>query len=756
MSDTAFAQVTYPVGTLVNNIAMGNIGLPDIQRPFVWPNTKIRDLFDSMYRGYPVGYLLFWANGLIAGHKTIGSDAKQLSPGLVIVDGQQRLTSLYAVVKGVPVVRSNYKNERIRIAFNPIEEIFEVTGAAIERDRSFIPDISRLWSDETDLFQVVEDYLCGLRTIREISDDEVRRIRASIVKLQGLLGFPFTALQLSADTSEEAVAQVFVRINSQGKTLNQADFILTLMSVFWDEGRTMLENFCRQARVPSTGGASPYNHFITPSPDQMLRVGVGLAFKRARLQHVYSILRGKDLETGQFSDDRREDQFNRLKDAQSKALNLQHWHDFMLCLRQAGYRRGRMISSQTALLYTYVLYLIGRTEFSISEHTLRQIIGQWFFMSAVTGRYTGSPESRMESDLGLLRDVSTSEEFITRLRQTCNVSLTNDFWEVTLPNDLATSSARSPSLFAYEAALVLLDAPVLFSNTKVAEMLDPALPKGSKNIEKHHLFPRGHLAELGITETRDVNQIANYAYVEWIDNIQISDQAPAEYVPPLKERLKNDKRFSEGELARMYRYHALPDGWESLDYRTFLGLRRELMAQIVREAYERLTSRTGVVDRPGDVDLDQLIGGGESDLVEFKSTLRMNLHTGQPDDRMKLAVLRTLAGFLNKDGGTLIVGVADDGTPVGLAADGFNNEDRMSLHLADIVKHSMGANVWGSMHANFDDFEGHRVLVVRCEKSRSPVYVQDGKAQRFYVRTLTATTELPVGQVYDYIKRRFG
>ena len=752
MSETGFTNVQLPLSALVSNIDLGTIALPDIQRPFVWRDVKVRDLFDSMYRGYPVGYLLFWATGQSAGHRTIGSDEKQLSPNLVIVDGQQRLTSLYAVIKGVPVIRDNFKKESINIAFNPIEETFEVASAATQRDRSFIPNISKLWSHS--LFRVAAEYLDGLRQVREVSDEDEESIQEAIAKLRGLTGYPFTALQLSADIDEEAIAEVFVRINSQGKPLSQADFVLTLMSVFWDDGRSALESFCRRSRTPAANGRSPYNYFITPSPDQMLRVGVGLAFKRARLQHVYSILRGKDLETGQFSDDRRKDQFKHLEDAQSKVLNLQHWHDFMLCLRQAGYRRGRMISSQTALLYTYVLYLIGRTEFSIPEHALREVIAQWFFMSAVTGRYTGSPESRMESDLSLLRDVSTSEEFITRLSQACNVSLTNDFWEVTLPNDLATSSARSPSLFAYEAALVLLDAPVLFSKTRVAQRLDPALQSGHRTIERHHLFPRGHLATVGITETRDVNQIANYAYVEWTDNIQISDQAPAEYLPPLKERLK--KRFSEGDLARMYRYHALPEGWESLDYRTFLGRRRELMAQIVREAYERLTSKTDVGCGSNEVDLESLIGGGESGLVEFKSTLRVNLHTGQPDDRMKLAVLRTLAGFLNKDGGTLIVGVADDGTPVGMDADGFPDEDHMSLHLANIVNHSMGASVWGSMHANFDDFEDGRILVVRCEKSRSPVYVKDGKTQRFYVRTLTSTTELSVEHALAYIKQRFG
>ena len=130
MSEPIFKQVNFGLGFLVNSIELGKIGLPDIQRPFVWPNVKIRDLFDSMYKGYPVGYLLFWENGHIPGHRTIGSDNAQLTPDLVIVDGQQRLTSLFAVVKGKSVVRANYRSEHIRIAFNPLEEKFEVASAA--------------------------------------------------------------------------------------------------------------------------------------------------------------------------------------------------------------------------------------------------------------------------------------------------------------------------------------------------------------------------------------------------------------------------------------------------------------------------------------------------------------------------------------------------------------------------------------------------------------------------------------------------
>src|ERR1700720_2450291 len=127
---TCFKRVDYDLAGLLHYLDIGDIGLPDIQRPFVWSNAKVRDLFDSMYRGYPVGYLLFWQNALTEDSKTIGEENKQKPPRLLIVDGQQRLTSLYAVVRGVPVLRENYTREPIQIAFNPLDEKFAVADAA--------------------------------------------------------------------------------------------------------------------------------------------------------------------------------------------------------------------------------------------------------------------------------------------------------------------------------------------------------------------------------------------------------------------------------------------------------------------------------------------------------------------------------------------------------------------------------------------------------------------------------------------------
>jgi hypothetical protein len=748
MSFTVFNQVNYTVNTLIGNIDMGILGLPDIQRPFVWKNAKVRDLFDSMYRGYPIGYLLFWRNAATDDASVIGTDHKQKNPSLLIVDGQQRLTSLFSVLKGIEIIREDYTKEKLRIAFDPLHEKFEVTDAAIIRDKLFVPDISILWEEDCDLFEFVESYLKSLKDTREISVDEESKIKKSITKLFSLQNFPLTALELERDISEEKVAEVFVRINSKGTPLNQADFILTLMSVFWDDGRADLEEFCKDAKNPSSGKPSPFNYYIKPSPDQLLRVCVGLAFKRARLQYIYSILRGKDLETEQYSDERREQQFELLKIAQSKVLNLTYWHDFFKCIRMAGFMSGKLISSQANLLYTYVLYLMGRTEYQIETHKLRRAIAQWFFMASLTGRYTGSAETAMESDLARFRNVKKGEEFLEILQRICDLELTDDYWSITLPNALATSSSRSPSLFAYNASLVLLNANALFSELKVSELLDPATVGHKASVERHHLFPRGYLKSINITDNREINQIANYTYVEYGDNIKISDQSPEVYLPKIE---RQDKKI----INKMYRWHALPENWEMMNYSQFLEKRRELMAQVIRDGYQKLKLEKTKIDIEEHLTLEDMINNGETHQMEFKATLRTNLHTNQKDSRMEFSVLRTIAGFLNTNGGVLTIGVFDDGSPVGLKIDGFENEDKMALHLVNLIKTKIGITNMSFVHIHFEDFENHRIMLVECSRAFKPVYLKDGDKEHFFIRTGPSTTELSTKDAVEYIKERF-
>jgi hypothetical protein len=602
MTDTLFRAVPFTVRQLVDNIKRGDIALPDIQRPFVWQNRKVRELFDSMVKGFPVGYLLFWATGADNGVRPIGTDTKDEKVARwLIVDGQQRLTSLYSVLTGTSVVREDYSESRIRIAFRPQDCTFEVADAAIDLDPEFLADITPLFDDYK---ATVRGYLRRLEEARgDLTEAERDRLDDQFDRVRDVGSYPFQVIELDAAMDEEQVADVFVRINSEGVPLNQADFILTLMSVFRDKARRQLEDFARAAKVPTISKASPFNWYLQPQPDQLLRVAISLAFRRAVLKQAYSILRGKSLETGEFSAERREEQFDRLQAAQDHVLNLVHWHEFLQCIERAGFRSAKMVSGSNSVLYTYALWLIGRTDYGVPLDKLREVIARWFFMAHTTARYSGSFETRFEADMGRLSDLEAGDAagFINILDRMINDRLTADYWSINLPNELATSASKSPALMAYLAALNVLDADVLLSTTKVRSRLEPAISL-KKGIERHHLFPKAYLRRIGIKDQKKINQIANYAMVEWSDNIRISDQSPLEYWGSQI----SDKGFDPGRLNAQKELHALPDCWESMEYDEFLAQRRRLMASVVQRAFDLLRSQTYSPPATGDSEAEEV------------------------------------------------------------------------------------------------------------------------------------------------------
>jgi hypothetical protein len=582
---TLFKRVEYDLDGLLHFIDLGDIALPDIQRPFVWSNPKVRDLFDSMYRGFPVGYFLFWENSSEGGTKQIGVGTKQYhQASRLVVDGQQRLTSLYAVFRGQKVLDSNYNDRHVEIAFRPRDGKFEVTDAAIRKDAEWIPSISELWASNKSSYTLVKDFLKQVKTKIVLTEVEEEAVAHNLDRLFDLRKYPFTALEIASSVDEEQVADIFVRINSKGVPLNQADFILTLLSVFWEQGRRELETFCHSARTKATidGKGSPFNHLIDPDPDQLLRVSIAFGFGRGRLQSVYQILRGKEADTGEFSAAKRDAQFDILKKAQAEVLNLTNWHQFLSAIIGAGFRSAEMISSNNALLFAYAFYLLGRKRYLVPEHVLQKLIGRWFFATSLTGRYTSSPETVMDADLARFRSVSNADEFCAILNGIMASSLTNDYWQITLPSNLDSSSARNPELFCYIASQNLRGSRVLFSHKSIRDLIDPSLQTKKKPLERHHLFPRAYLESNGIDDRRHINQMANYALLEWPDNIDISDKAPSIYLPKVLAR------FDEQTGAKMLADHALPEGWDNMSYNDFLEARRVLMAEVIRQGFSAL------------------------------------------------------------------------------------------------------------------------------------------------------------------------
>ena len=203
-------------------------------------------------------------------------------------------------------------------------------------------------------------------------------------------------------------------------------------------------------------------------------------------------------------------------------------------------------------------------------------------MTAVTGYYTGSPETDMEADLADLRGVKTADEFMTLLGRKIAAVFTGDYFDITLPNNLANSAPRNPSWFGYCAALNILDAKVLFSTLHTRELFSPTSDGTKTALERHHLFPKAYLARIGISDDRDRNQTANFAFIEWSDNIEILDTSPADYMTGQLVKIPAEEKET------VYANHALPNGWEHMEYSEFLIKRRLLMAKVIKRGFERL------------------------------------------------------------------------------------------------------------------------------------------------------------------------
>lgn len=586
-----FESTSPRLGQLLADIERGKLALPELQRPFVWQKAAVRDLLDSMYRGFPVGYLMLW-NTSDVDHRTIGDGPRPYLPTEFIIDGQQRLTSLYAVMTGGTVTFKDFSRGRIKIAFRPRDAQFAVSDATMERDPEYLDDITRLWTEEN--WEVVNQFVDRLRTSKPDALDNGQEgpLRNAIGRLTALRDYPFDAVRIKSDVGEELVAEIFLRVNSGGTQLTQADFILTMLSVYREGDRRRLEEFAYLAGiVPADGGdASPYNHLVKPAADQLLRVAVLIAFRRGRLQSVLALLKGASLDGDNALDEvDRTAQFDALSEAIDQVLDLTSWHEYLKTLIAAGFRRSTEISSANNVMLVYALYLIGRGTYGLSHSDLRTTIARFFFMSSLTGRYTGSFETRITQDVQAFTQASTGEEYLARMRTAVDTALTADYWSIRLPEDLATSSSRGPTLYAYAASLCLLNARVppfvsadVANEQKaaipIAQLFDPALRPKKAAVERHHLFPRAYLEKQGITGVNRINQIANLCYVEWPENLDISATAPAEYWPRYAAQFTDADRF----------HHALPDGWDTMGYEPFLEARRRGIAKVIEAGFKSI------------------------------------------------------------------------------------------------------------------------------------------------------------------------
>ena len=586
-----FSNTTLTVNQLIEKIDTGELGLPELQRPFIWKDSKVRDLFDSLMRGYPIGYLMLWECPSLEKKKSIGVDLHSYdSPKEVIIDGQQRLTSIYAVMKGKKVINSKFDEKSIIISYNPLQDKFEVGYQATKKDPEWIYNISDVYATSSS-FKFINSFIKRLSEYREckggvLTEAEQDTISENINAIVNLKNHTLPVFDIKANAEEEDVSEIFVRVNSGGVSLKQNDFILTLLSLYWDEGRKEIEEFSKESTFPTKGKTTSYNQITTVAAQDLIRVVMAYAFDRARLKYGYKLLRGADFDKrGAVDGELRIQRFDTLKDKLPDVLDVHSWHEFLKAIMNAGYLSGDLILSGNAIFYSYAFYLIAKHRFHASYNENMHLTSLWFFYASLVSLYTGSFESTVESHLNSIKDLSTLKEYKDFILSRVNERLTNDYFDITLVGSegLAVSGKGNNAWNAYVAALNIMDAKILFSksNLLVSKLFEPGTDGNRKSLEKHHLFPKAHMKAQGYTDAK-INQMANYAFIDWKDNMDILDDAPSVYYPIVCEGR------SDEEILRMEEENALPHGWENMPYEDFLVERRKLMAAKIKQAFDLL------------------------------------------------------------------------------------------------------------------------------------------------------------------------
>ncbi len=598
MATQRYTVTPHPIETLLTWVKSGEIAIPEIQRPFVWDATKVRNLLDSLYCGYPVGYLIAWRNPTVKLKDGSPSTGKR-----ILIDGQQRVTALMASLLGVEIVTKNYDQVRVRIAFNPHTETFEVSNAATEKNPEWIPDVATVFAAGASLFSLVNEY-CAKNA--DVNQDEVFKV---VERLRRITNNHVGVIELDSDLDIETVTEIFIRVNSAGAELSQADFAMSKIASNESDGgntlRKAIDYFCHLAVAPEFFGKikshdkafskteffqkmswlrNETDDIYDPSYTDMLRVAFTSQFKRGRLQDLVALLSGRNFETKQFEETIAAESFDRLSKGVTNFINETHFKRFLMIIRSAGFVDSSLIGSQNALNFSYILYLMLREQ-GTPPAEIESAVRRWFVMSTLTGRYSGSPETAFDFDIRQLHE----RGFSVYGEALFEGELSSAFWETLLPQSMNTSSSSSPYLRVFKAAQVKLgDHGFLSKDIKVMDLI---LNRG----DVHHLFPRNHLKKQGLARGR-YNQIANYALTQTEINIAIGDDAPAVYFDALLDQCNGGvKKYGGitdlGELKANLIESCVPlamlDG-EGMDYQDFLEERRRLMAKKIRTYFNVL------------------------------------------------------------------------------------------------------------------------------------------------------------------------
>ena len=595
------------VSAILGLIESKDIAVPEIQRPFVWKNRQVRDLLDSLYKGYPTGYIILWKNPSVKLKDGTISAGKK-----ILIDGQQRITALMTAIAGESVINSDYKKTRVKIAFDPFGAlsddkdavVFEVQDQSHLRGKRWIPDVAEVFKMGFSSWKFVQEYCANN------PDMEPEKLNEVLQNLLYIGNRQIGVIELEEHLDIDIVTDIFIRINSKGTALSQGDFVMSKIAsdekhggnllrraidyfahlsidpTFYDALKENDEEFTQSEYFDKISWLSEDNETVfDPECDDIIRIAFMHKFPRAKLADLVGLLSGRNFETREYNEEIIDSTYESLKDGVRNVINKHNFTQFMIAIKSAGFISSKLINSNMALDLAYTLYLRLKDTQEVGVSEIKRVVQKWYVLSVLTGRYSSSPETAFARDLRLIKENGV----VKTLNDIEAATLSDNFWNVALVQDLCYTSTNNPTYMVYLAAQVMRnDLSLLSSNVTVRELI---LLGG----DIHHIFPKEYLKSNGY-EKSQYNQEGNYVYLDRPVNISIGKKSPKEYFSLAIKQCETKEIVcgsivDKQQLLNNLRSNCIPETVVDMEegrYQEFLSERRQLMAQKIKEYYYNL------------------------------------------------------------------------------------------------------------------------------------------------------------------------
>ncbi len=695
------------INELMDGIRKKDVVLPEFQREYVWSREQAKQLMVSLVKSYPVGSLLFWKTDEPPELKNLKAAPDKLGTLQVTLDGQQRLTTLYMFVTGeIPP----YYTEK-DIQTDPRNLYFNLETGDFQYYQSSRMKGNPLWWSVVECFKKPDINVFDIAQQQAKTGEEAfqlaQRYMDHLTRLRqvGEMDLPVQTVPSQAALSD--AIDIFDRVNSQGTKLTDAELALTHVTGKWSQARREMK-----ARIEDLS-----NHHFHFDLTFMTRALTGVVVKRALYQTIHD--RTKDELVKGWA------QLGRILDY------------LVMVLPQHAFVHSTQDLNTNNVLVPLIVYLSLNDGKFPSEKALKRAV-HWLYAAHSWARYTAQTDQRLEHDISLIVREPDPWDAL------CDQIIDQRGRLEAKASDMEGRGSGHP---LYRMTFVIAKAHGAVDWFNGAPL--GTTYGGAYRVHSHHIFPTSILYRSGYDSEshlhrKIVNEIANRAFLTAETNLELGNKPPEVYLPQVEEKYP-------GALVKQF-IPIDPKLWRVERYPDFLEARRQLIAQRINDFMAALITEPEVVHhRP----IAELVSLGESATLEFKSTLQWDVVRNKQNTQLRFEVLKTIVAFLNTAGGTLVIGVEDDGHTCGLSLDlklVRNSTDRFEQTLMSLVHKHIGAGVAPFISSRFEEIGGQTVCVVDVDKASEPAFMKGPRGKEFFVRLGNTTRTLDMEEAARYIQ----